>query len=83
MRRAIFLSAAVLVFAPAVAMAQPWSDNFDSYDNGTNLHGVGDWLGWDNDADATGFVTDAQWNSAPHGLSIDGTGPGNVVSDLV
>lgn len=63
--------------------AQPWSDNFESYSNGDNLHGVSGWLGWDGDANSTGFVTNAFSNSAPNSLAIDGTGPGRVVSDLV
>ena len=82
-RMALVLGVAVMAFAPAAAMAQPFSDDFDSYTNGQNLHGVGGWLGWDGDAGSTGFVTNAQSDSAPHSLAIDGRGPGNVVSDLV
>ena len=84
MKRTAFLfCAAVLAFAPAVALAQPFSDNFDGYANGTNLHGVGGWLGWDNDPGSAGFVRNAQSNSAPHSLAIDGTAPAGFVSDLV
>lgn len=79
MKRAFFLCAAVLVFAPAAAMAQPWSDNFDGYPNGQDLHGVGGWLGWDGDAGATAFVTADQSSSAPHSLAI--TGPSDLVQE--
>ena len=65
------------------ASAQLFNDNFDSYVNGQNLHGVGGWLGWDGDANSTGFVTNAFSNSAPHSLAIDGMNPPGNVSDLV
>ncbi len=54
-----------------------WSDNFDSYANNTNLHGVGGWKGWDNTPGATGFVRDDQSLSSPHSVEIMTT------SDLV
>ena len=97
-RWAFGIGVAVMAFAPAAAMAQPafaqsspgdwlfgtdWEDDFDDYSDGDNLHGVGGWLGWDDTADATGFVSSAEWLSPPHSVAIDGTGPGNVVTDLV
>jgi hypothetical protein len=54
-----------------------WSDNFDSYANNTNLHGVGGWKGWDNSPAATAFVRDDQALSTPHSVEIMTT------SDLV
>ncbi len=54
-----------------------WSDNFDSYAVGTNLHGVGGWKGWANDPNATAFTTDAQALSSPASVDIAGA------SDLV
>lgn len=80
-RYLIFL--AVVLMLPMAVTAQPWSDNFESYTDGDNLHGVGGWLGWDGDANSTGFVSIAQSSSAPNSLAIDGTGPGSNVSDLV
>ncbi len=81
-RTAILFGIAALAFA-SPAFAQPFFDNFDGYANGANLHGVGGWLGWDNDPNSAGFVTNAQANSAPHSLAIDGTAPPGNVSDLV
>ena len=42
-----------------------WEDNFDSYDEGQDLHGVGGWKGWDNDPLWTAYVTADQAQSAP------------------
>lgn len=78
MRRAIFLSVAVIAIAPAAAMAQSWSDDFDSYANGTDLHGVSNWTGWWGDPAATAFVSNAQSLSAPH--SVDINGPSDLVA---
>ncbi|HWN83381.1 MAG TPA: hypothetical protein VNM87_14890 [Candidatus Udaeobacter sp.] len=70
MRRSLPLFALLAVMAlPSLALAQ-WSDNFDGYANGTSLHGVGGWAGWDNNPAATGFVTNAQSHSAPHSVDI-------------
>ncbi|MCB0078546.1 MAG: hypothetical protein KDD73_14120 [Anaerolineales bacterium] len=54
-----------------------WSDNFDSYATGTNLHNVGGWKGWDNDPTFTAFTTDDEAASAPNSVDI------NFASDLV
>lgn len=54
-----------------------WADDFDSYANNTNLHGVGGWKGWDNSAGATAFVRNTQARSSPHSVEIAGA------SDLV
>ena len=67
MRRSLPLFAVLAVLAlPSLALAQ-WSDNFDGYANGTSLHGVGGWAGWDNNPAATGFVTNAQCMAAISG----------------
>jgi hypothetical protein len=47
-----------------------WSDNFDSYANGSALAGQGGWTGWEGDSTLTGYVTDAQALSAPHSVEI-------------
>jgi subtilisin-like proprotein convertase family protein len=54
-----------------------WSDNFDSYPTGQNLHGVGGWKGWDNSPAATAFTSAAQALSVPN--SVDITGPSDLV----
>ena len=54
-----------------------WSDNFDSYALGTDLHGVGGWKGWDNDPTWTAYVSNTQAQSTPHSVEIVGN------SDLV
>lgn len=59
----------VLGFAGGFALGD-WSDNFDSYANGTNLHGVGGWKGWDNDPLYTAYVTNAEAKSTPHSVEI-------------
>jgi len=67
--------AVVATFA-AAANAQ-WSDNFDGYANGTQLHGVGGWAGWGLNAAAGALVSNAQSSSAPNSVDINGA------SDLV
>jgi hypothetical protein len=56
-----------------------WSDNFDSYANGTNLHGVNGWKGWGNDPNAAAVVTNAASLSAPN--SVDINGPSDLVHE--
>jgi len=55
----------------------PWSDNFDAYANGSQMHGQGGWVGWDNSPGAGALVTNAQSQSPPHSVDIRGA------SDLV
>ncbi len=50
-----------------------WSDNFDSYADGTYLYNVGGWTGWDNDPAAAGTVTSARYRSAPHSIVVNDT----------
>jgi hypothetical protein len=49
-----------------------WSENFDSYTNGQDLHGVGGWKGWDNDPTWTAYVTDAQSQSPENSVDVKG-----------
>jgi len=76
MRVVLLLSAAVVWACLPTAVAD-WSDNFDAYANGTQLHGVGGWKGWDNDPNAGAKVTNVQSLSAPHSVDIVGA------SDLI
>ena len=50
-----------------------WSDNFDSYDNGTLLYNVGGWTGWDDNPAAAGTVSDAQAYSGSHSIMVNDT----------
>lgn len=58
----------------------PWFENFDSYSTGQNMHGVGGWQGWDNDAGATAFTSDRQFLSGPN--SLDVAGPTDIVQSF-
>lgn len=70
MARLLLFSAAILLAClPANAVAQ-WSDNFDSYPNGTVLDNIGGWFGWDNTPACAGTVSNAQSLSNPHSLSV-------------
>ena len=48
-----------------------WTEDFDSYTAGQNLHQVGGWKGWDNDPGATAFVSDDYALSSPHSVKIE------------
>jgi hypothetical protein len=54
------------------AAGGPWSDDFDSYANGSEIHGQGGWKGWDNVPASGGTVTNVQSRSAPHSLETVG-----------
>ena len=67
----------VLALVSIVAFASPavadWSENFDSYANGSGIIGQGGWEGWDGNPAWDGYVTDFVSNSAPHSLDITPT----------
>lgn len=70
------LATIVLIAVPATVLAQPWSDNFDSYAAGSAIAGQGGWENWTlGSADA--FVSNQLSNSAPNSLEI------NPTSDVV
>jgi hypothetical protein len=71
----IVCTVALAVLAP-VAQAQ-WADDFESYAPGTSLHGVGGWVGWNNDPAATAYVTDLYAHGGSNSVEIVG------LSDLV
>jgi len=54
-----------------------WSENFDSYADGSSMHGQGGWKGWENDINFTAYVTSVESRSSPHSVDINGD------SDLV
>jgi hypothetical protein len=64
--------ALVLVSLPALAAAQ-WADSFDSYANGSGLHGQGGWRGWNGSVAADAFVSGVQARSVPHSVAISPT----------
>jgi hypothetical protein len=59
-----------------IAEAQ-WSENFDSYASGSQMHGQGGWAGWDNAAGAGALVSSAFAFSGANSVAITGA------SDLV
>lgn len=67
----LFGATMVLACLPATASAQ-WSEDFDSYANGSSMHGQGGWKGWDNSPLWTAYVTNAQSLSPPHSVDISG-----------
>jgi len=78
MRKRLFLVIAPLVLVMALLTAMvasaggPWSDNFDTYADGSQIHGQGGWIGWGNSPAAGALVSSAQARSAPHSLDING-----------
>lgn len=68
--RVIACAGVAVALACSGAQAQ-WSDNFDSYPDGTILDGVGGWTGWDGTGDP-GVVTSKQSRSGPHSVEISG-----------
>lgn len=65
--------AAVMLFASCAAPvfgAIVFQDNFDSYANGQDLHGVNGWKGWDNLAAASALVSNTVSSSTPNSVAI-------------
>lgn len=77
MKVLLLLAVACLCIGTASAA---WFDGFEGYPNGQNLFGVGGWNGWDNNAGATAYVTQAQ---AFAGIqSVDINGPSDLVQQF-
>lgn len=68
------LATLMLILTLLEARAGPpiWSDNFDSYPTGSNIHGLGGWKGFDNNPQFLAFTTSAKAHSAPNSLDIVG-----------
>ena len=49
-----------------------FEDRFDTYANGSNVHGQGGWKGWGNVPTGGANVTNAQSSSAPHSINVAG-----------
>lgn len=71
MKHTTIIAGALLALS-APATAQAFSDNFDTYANGTVLNGVGGWKGWDNNVAVAGVVTNARRISLPNSMVCDG-----------
>ena len=56
-----------------------WEENFDSYADGSSMHGQGGWKGWDNDPAWTAYVTSFLSQSEPH--SVDIAGPTDLIHE--
>jgi hypothetical protein len=69
----LLLGATVLAVCVPVFAHAEWSENFDSYANGSGVIGQGGWEGWDNNPAADAYVTDVQSLSAPHSVDITPT----------
>ncbi|UCF49968.1 MAG: hypothetical protein JSU91_00370 [Thermoplasmatales archaeon] len=47
-----------------------WSDNFDSYEDGSSIHGQGGWKGWDNNSEYSAYIRSLKNRSSPNSLEI-------------
>lgn len=59
-----------LVLVMTTAVLAQWSEDFDSYANGSGLNGQGGWFCWDSNPAYDATVTDAQAQSTPHSVAI-------------
>ena len=50
-----------------------FSDNFDSYGTGVDVHGMNGWKGWDNNPAFSALTSDTQALSAPNSIEITDT----------
>ncbi len=71
MNRIKLLFAAAAAIAPLSAMSQ-WSDNFDGYVTGSQLHGQVGWKGWFNDPNSGALTSGLQFVSSPNSVDING-----------
>ena len=53
-----------------VGVGTLWSEDFDSYEDGSSMHGQGGWKGWENDSTYTANVTSVKSRSSPHSVDI-------------
>lgn len=57
-----------------------FSENFDGYSDGQDLHGIGGWAAWANNATFTASTSSLQSNSPSNALLIDGSS--DIVREL-
>ena len=51
---------------------ESWSENFDSYETGSQMHGQGGWVGWADNPAGGALTTDVQVRSTPNSVAIEG-----------
>jgi len=61
----LFANAATSVYYDDMSLEETgvgvvWSEDFDSYADGSSMHGQGGWKGWDNDPTWTAYVSSAK-----------------------
>jgi len=66
--------------APEGGVVVDFSDNFDGYATGSQLHGQGGWKGWDNNPAAGAIATGAAAYSPPNSAEI--FGPSDLVHEF-
>ena len=67
----LFANGANAVYYDDVSLVEVgWSDNFDSYVTGSQIHGQGGWKGWFNDPGAGALVSNAFSISSPNSVEI-------------
>jgi hypothetical protein len=64
-------------FRVKFSTAREWTDAFDQYATGTNLHAQGGWKGWDNRSDLAAYTSSTFRRSPPNSVRIE------LSSDLV
>ena len=74
--------AIALVISGGIALADTvvWSENWDSYSTGQDIHGVGGWKGWDNNPAFTAYTSDVQSVGLPNSIEI--AGPSDLVHEF-
>ena len=60
------------ILPPEFGPPAEWVEDFDSYADGSQMHGQGDWKGWDNNPAGGALVTSAFSLSSPHSVEIVG-----------
>src|ERR1043165_2562582 len=81
MSRNLLVALTGLALSASVASAQ-WSDGFESYTAGSNLHGQGGWKGFDNDSAHAGTASSLFAHSGTRSAAITTTAPGTYMDDL-
>ena len=66
--------AGALVISGGMALADTvvWSEDWDSYPTGQDMHGMGGWKGWDSNPTWTAFTSNIQFLSSPNSIEIVG-----------
>lgn len=65
---------------PGLPFGTDFSENWDSYAVGSNVHGQGGWKGWQSDPNAGAFVDDAHSVSPSNAINIEG--PSDLIHEF-